>query len=328
MRNDVLPPFPMGWYAVCELAELQAGGTWTGMWCGREVVAWRTASGQAVLSEAYCPHMGAHLGCGGEVRGEELVCPFHAFRFDAQGVCTATPYGPPPPAARLKGIPCGERFGALFAWHDGQGGEPRFPLPTLDEEGWTPFRFHVFDRLATHPQETSENSVDVGHFSTVHRYLDVTTLAPLEVDGPRLTARYGITREVPLGLARPSFRVEFTARLFGLGLSIVETELPASGLRMRQLVLSTPTEAGRVTLRVAASVARVQPGRITPALALVPSGLATLVLHRAMMAGFVQDVTMDRVIWENKTYLHPAALARGDGPIGRYRAWAEQFYAD
>ena len=34
----------------------------------------------------------------------------------------------------------------------------------------------------------------------------------------------------------------------------------------------------------------------------------------------------DRAIWENKIWLPVPALAEGDGPIGRYRQWARQFY--
>ncbi|WP_369123002.1 Rieske 2Fe-2S domain-containing protein [Streptomyces viridochromogenes] len=28
------------------------------------------------------PHLGTHLGCGGWVDGENIVCPFHRFAFD------------------------------------------------------------------------------------------------------------------------------------------------------------------------------------------------------------------------------------------------------
>lgn len=53
--------------------------------------------------DAYCPHLGAHLGIGGTVEGETLRCPFHAFRFDTGGVCVATGYGTkPPPTARAR----------------------------------------------------------------------------------------------------------------------------------------------------------------------------------------------------------------------------------
>jgi hypothetical protein len=42
---------------------------------------------------------------------------------------------------------------------------------------------------------------------------------------------------------------------------------------------------------------------------------------------FLFDVRQDLPLWENKVFVSPPALAQGDGPIGKYRQWARQFYA-
>jgi Rieske 2Fe-2S protein len=76
-----LDPFPTGWYALFS-SELAAGALLHGRYFGEELVVFRTEAGRAVAMDAYCPHMGAHLGHGGEVRGETLRCPFHGFCFD------------------------------------------------------------------------------------------------------------------------------------------------------------------------------------------------------------------------------------------------------
>ncbi|MFD4661130.1 Rieske 2Fe-2S domain-containing protein [Kitasatospora sp. NPDC058444] len=39
--------------------------------------------------------MGAHLGFGGTVEGDTLVCPFHRFAFGADGSCVSDPDGVP-----------------------------------------------------------------------------------------------------------------------------------------------------------------------------------------------------------------------------------------
>ena len=41
---------------------------------------------------------------------------------------------------------------------------------------------------------------------------------------------------------------------------------------------------------------------------------------------YIGDVRQDWEIWERKVYVHPPALAAGDGPIGQYRQWCKQFY--
>ena len=43
-------------------------------------------------------------------------------------------------------------------------------------------------------------------------------------------------------------------------------------------------------------------------------------------ASLVHDARQDFAIWQHKRYLSAPALAAGDGPIGKYRAWARQFY--
>ena len=40
------------------------------------------------------------------------------------------------------------------------------------------------------------------------------------------------------------------------------------------------------------------------------------------------ELEEDIPIWENKAYLERPALCDGDAPIGRFRRWARQFYAD
>ena len=50
-----------------------------------------TPSGEVHVMDAFCPHLGAHLGHGGHVDGCEIVCPFHGWQFDADGHNTRHP---------------------------------------------------------------------------------------------------------------------------------------------------------------------------------------------------------------------------------------------
>ena len=56
------PPYPTGWYLVAQSAEVGVGDVKPVQYFGRELVLFRTESGRAVLLDAHCPHMGAHLG--------------------------------------------------------------------------------------------------------------------------------------------------------------------------------------------------------------------------------------------------------------------------
>lgn len=43
---------------------------------------------------------------------------------------------------------------------------------------------------------------------------------------------------------------------------------------------------------------------------------------------FVEDFAKDFPIWENKAYVPRPRLSAADGPVGVYRRWTRQFYAD
>jgi phenylpropionate dioxygenase-like ring-hydroxylating dioxygenase large terminal subunit len=60
---------------------------------GLNLVVWRGVSGKSYVADAYCPHLGAHLGVGGEVAGECIKCPFHGWAFEGKdGKCVDIPY--------------------------------------------------------------------------------------------------------------------------------------------------------------------------------------------------------------------------------------------
>src|SRR3954469_18008075 len=73
--SDTPPPYPYGWFAVAFSRELRRGSLLRRRFMDRDIVVFRTRSGIACAAEAYCPHLGAHLGAG-NVEGEDLRCPF------------------------------------------------------------------------------------------------------------------------------------------------------------------------------------------------------------------------------------------------------------
>lgn len=321
------PQDPVGWYCLGRATALPPGQlrqVWLG---GHDLVLFRTAGGRPGLVEATCPHMGAHFAHGGRVQGEELRCPFHDFGFDTDGGCVSTPYDQGTPrAARARSWPLAERDGLLFAWHHPDGLPPAWQLPEHECKGWLPLRMHRWE-LASHPQEISENSVDTGHFGAVHGYRDLQVLEPLRVDGPVLRTRYAFKRSA-LHFGLPG-TLDFDIRIavHGLGCSIVHTHVPRLDLRSRQYVLPTPGQAGRTTLRIAITTRRPERwSRMHPGLAVLPRPLVDRLVGLATIRIYAHEVAQDHHIWEHKAYLHPPALARGDGPVGRYRVWCRQFY--
>jgi nitrite reductase (NADH) small subunit len=65
---------------------------------GKKVAVFRTRTGKVFAVDGVCPHKGGPLA-DGMLAGEQVVCPFHAFRFnsatgecDQPGVCPIATY--------------------------------------------------------------------------------------------------------------------------------------------------------------------------------------------------------------------------------------------
>ncbi len=120
--------FARGWHLVLFSSELGVGEVKSLHYFGRELVAWRGESGKVAVLDAYCPHLGAHLGSdGGRIEGDTVACPFHGWRFDSEGHCVEIPYAQKiPERARdaLGAWPVKETNGFIAIWHDPEDNPP------------------------------------------------------------------------------------------------------------------------------------------------------------------------------------------------------------
>lgn len=301
---------PVGWYALATSVEVRSGQVVPVKYFGEELILYRTESGEVHLTSAYCPHMGAHLGKG-KVQGENLRCPFHGFEFGADGRCVHAYGKSVPRKAKLSNWPIREHNGFIFAWYHPERIQPEWEIPVLPgpKEGWTRFRTRQIE-VASHPQETSENSVDVGHFVQLHGFGDSWYEGGLEIEGHLLKCAYGIDY---LG-GKLSLIAKFNVEVHGLGYSLVRVRVPRFNAEINLLVLSSPVDEGNIILRTAASVKNWGPG------------LLTQVVREAASFGLNREVGQDAPIWETKRYVDKPILAEGDGPIAEYRRYCKQFY--
>ena len=87
-----IPPFPNGWFQVAYSDEVADGDVVPLQYFGKDLVLFRGQDGVPRVLDAFCPHLGAHLGYGGRVEDNCIRCPFHAWRFDGAGKCVDVPY--------------------------------------------------------------------------------------------------------------------------------------------------------------------------------------------------------------------------------------------
>src|SRR5699024_5641215 len=159
-----------GWFKVAEPDEVPAGAIVTKRYFGTELVLWRDGDGTLHGHEAYCPHLGAHLGDGTLVDGC-LRYPFHGWRWDGDGRYVAIPYADQPnPKARLRAFPVEEANGLVFAWyHPDPEQAPLYEVFGVEETEDPAYALHSTHtyEIATCLQEMAENGYDAGHFEAV-----------------------------------------------------------------------------------------------------------------------------------------------------------------
>jgi phenylpropionate dioxygenase-like ring-hydroxylating dioxygenase large terminal subunit len=307
-------PIPFGWFAIAWSHELDAGALRPYRAFGRDLVLWRDTDGAAHLHDAFCPHLGAHLGHGGRVDGCALVCPFHGWEFDAEGRNTCIPYSERTNGkARLHGYPIVERNGLVMAWYHPSDEVPLWDIPAVpefevDHPEWAPpvTRSFIID---TAWQEMAENGVDAAHFRYVHGTAEVPVLERYEPDGHRshmrskqffVTPRGNVEGRIDTDADGPGFSV---VRFSG----IVDTML---------LGCATPIERDRCEMRFTFTVRRFSDDR------------ATTSVGEAAINEISRQLLEDKPIWEHKAYIDRPALADTDGPFLQFRQWASQFYVN
>lgn len=319
-------PMPFGWFQVAWSDEVAPGEARPLFFFDRHLVAWRGDDGTAHVWDAFCPHLGAHLGVRARIEGDEVVCPLHGWRYDSGGSCVDVPYSTRVnQQARIRTYPVIERNGLLMAWYHPDDAPPEWDVPELEEFGPSDEYSEVFRRtysLGCHWQEIAETQVDAAHIQAhlVEYQImmnggvspdDIPTpqVDSYDTDGP--VAHIRIAQDFPTPKGAVTGRIDtdvvgpgFAATWFT---GLVDTLL---------LGCATPTGPGSCELRYSFVVRR--------------SGDAesTTRLGEAFIREIHERTVEDVEVWEAKAYVTKPALALGDGPIMQYRRWCEQFYAE
>lgn len=298
-------PFPRGWFQVAYADELAPGAAVPLRCLGRDLVLFRAGGAPRVL-DAHCPHQGAHLGYGGRIEGACLRCPFHGWRFSAEGACVEIPRGGADPArARLRSWPCAERNGLILLHHGAAGVAAPSGVPALPEfgsPGWTPYERRSW-RIKTDLLTPLENIVDPVHFELLHGHPGASRTA-VTAQGPVIRARSTARMRAPGGgLVEGTIDWEG----FGLGYGVMRI----SGLVETTIVICpTPVEEGLLDLRFSFTTRRGG-----------PPGLG-----EAVVRDVLRQIEEDLPIWEHRVRLERPLLTVEDRGILALRRWAGQFY--
>ncbi|HEY9556891.1 MAG TPA: Rieske 2Fe-2S domain-containing protein, partial [Acidimicrobiales bacterium] len=308
-------PIPYGWFSIGYPEDFAAGAPRAIYYFDRHLVAWRDEAGDLHVHDAFCPHLGAHLGHGGTVEGCELVCPFHGWKFDAEGTNTEIPYSERTNRkGTLRTYPVVERNGISFVWyHPDAEVAPMWEVPELaeftDDPEWsTVIRTeHVIDAAW---QEMAENGVDSAHFRYVHGTAEVPVMQSYDTsEFPYSQMRSSQKFPTPRGVMEG--RID--SRMVGPGVSVVEFSGIVDTLN---LAVTTPISADQCIIR------------FNFRFKTMGDAETTRNVGNAFVREVDKQVLEDKPIWEHKAHLVRPALADNDGPFMKFRKWAAQFYAE
>lgn len=305
-------PIPFGWFAVGDSTDLEIGQTKAVYYFDQHLVLWRDEEGTAHVQDAFCPHLGAHLGHGGCVDGCEIVCPFHGWKFDAEGTNTDIPYSERTNRkAKIPTFPVVERNGFIYAWYHPQGEQPTWDIEQVPElltgefSGPTKHKHQVQAFI----QEMAENAVDSAHFHYVHNVADVPVIERYEPIGPMAYMESVQKFLTPRGVVEG--HIDSTAH--GPGVNVVKF----TGIIDTILVTATtPIDGGQTETRFHFYVRNMGDEATNSS------------VGKAFAAEINKQFEEDKPIWEHKAHLVRPALADNDGPFTKFRKWYAQFYAE
>ncbi|MBJ18114.1 MAG: (2Fe-2S)-binding protein [Deltaproteobacteria bacterium] len=304
-------PLPAGWFMIAHSDGVAPGEVRPERIFDREWALFRTESGRVALIDAFCPHLGAHLGHGGRVEGEMLECPFHGWRFETSGTCSAIPYAKRKPSGgEVRVCEIVEHGGRVWAWFASDERAPSFAVPTIAEEidaAWEELERRDW-KIHSCLQELSENGADSAHFRFVHDMPEIPEMNP-RFEGPHVVSRIETAFPTRPGEKVP---VQIDVTSLGMGCDVMRY---SGGIELLEVVSKTPIDAETVRVDVSFRMPR-------------SSSQAQEEVLRDLAEWLIWQFSKDIPIWENKLYRETPALCDGDGPITEFRRWCRQFYPD
>ncbi len=329
MAKPPLSMKPTGWFQVAWSDEIAARAVHPMKYFDQEMIAWRAESGQLTVMNAYCEHLGAHLGFGGTVRGEVLQCPFHGWQWSQQGRNVCIPYEDRPNRGRrIRTYPVVERNESVYIWHDLEDREPFFDAPDIfasfgagaDPADYYPQQRLFEQGLQMHPQYVLENGVDSAHFKYVHG----TPITPIftrhDFDGPVSYVDFTITFEGDDGQRIEDVGSGVEAINGGLGIAVTKSW---GMIDNRTISAITPVDEATSDVRFMVYIGRTsgESAARDPARARVKA--------QEFGAEVIRQFRQDIGIWAHQRYSDPPALASSElAGFTAIRNWAKQFYPD
>ncbi len=311
--------FPRGWFIVAESSELEQGPMAVRFF-GKDFALYRGESGQPIMLDAYCAHMGTHLTAsksamivqnGEQIEGDSIRCPYHGWRYGPDGELDDIPYhdGPLPKSAAIQSYDVRDVMGCVMMWHDPDGGPAEYDPPFLkewDDPSWVHWELDHLGEIELHGQEILDNMADAQHLGPTHG-------APCEYFENEIDAHLCIQRQ---GGFHQKYDAMLTTTTWYTGPGVLLSKQEFGDVLTFELIANTPVDDG-VSKVWHAALAQAQN---------VPHSEEDIATAKGIQAGALEAFAADFDVWRHKRSAIKIMQLKNDGPFKMVRKWYGHFY--
>jgi phenylpropionate dioxygenase-like ring-hydroxylating dioxygenase large terminal subunit len=203
------------WYVAALASEVNGEALFHRRLLGISVLIYRKTNGTPVALQDRCPHRFAPLSIG-KRSGDEVSCPYHALRFNAEGACVHNPHGNGviPRAARVRAFPVQERHGFIWVWMgDAASDDAILPDYSPLDDGHPNAVGYTYMPMKSNYELIIDNVMDLSHIDHVHGEIITTRgqlspIVPKILETPRTIAARWEWKQTPAMMIYANFLPE------------------------------------------------------------------------------------------------------------------------
>ena len=263
----------------------------------------------------------------GEVKGDEIACPFHDWRWGGDGKCKAIPYARRVPL-RARTQSTRPRSSTTSCW---SGTTSRAPRPTTTScrrsstgspRASTPTGSGVAeDTDGSHCREIIDNVVDMAHFFYMHFAFPTSFRNVFEGHmATQFMESKGRPDKAGEGYGDEELFLKSEATYYGPSYMINWLNTDYKGFNTEVVLVNCHIPTGPNSFRLQYGMTVKKPEGLDEK----TTDYIAKKYAEMFGGGFLQDVH----IWKNKAPVQNPLLCEEDGPVYQLRRWYEQFYVD
>ncbi|NRB38624.1 MAG: Rieske 2Fe-2S domain-containing protein [Pseudomonadales bacterium] len=343
LRQLDVTPFPNTWYFMGLMSDYKQGQVYSKKFCGREIVLTKVSDTKVTVFDAYCPHLGAHLGrtINNKTKKKlnefnEIRCVYHGFRYNEQGEYVGCDHGDVTQKPKLNAYEVDIKHSQLIMVYfhkDNKKADWKMPDIYDDSKNFSKIICPRTLEATIHPLDSVENAIDRLHFKILHRMNTVEAITKPEIlhGGKvfKLVTKLGDIDYLPDWMPGKNITGTIEKYSYGVGLAMAHIyfdKLP--GFSMRHAVAITPIDENVSTFKFIFCTQHYDKLSQMMSKCFIPQkhidkfydGMVWLMSAPENVVN-AEDID----VWSHKIIVDKPVMNSNDGPIHAYRKFTQQF---